>query len=199
MNVLFRNPLGITIERTDYKRRSAVKVHNNGYNLRTYRFNNVAEFESPYISWANLDQCGGWATSDAYLNTAVQRSHKLFAQIVHFDHREFETSDEVVITTGENHLTGRGYLTHISRKGSLADYYDLAAVREHYSRLGVVLTDNEWIDILVHCCVELTEFGTVDAPFDYVNASTAVELIVTGLLLGYPLESTASIIEEWCL
>lgn len=199
MTVLFRNPLGITIERTDYAKRSKVRVHNNGYGLMTYRFNNVAEFESPYISWANLDQCGGWATSEAYLNTAVQRGHKLFAQIPHFVHIEFERSDEVVITTGVNHRIGRGYLTHICRKGSLADYYDLAAVREHYSRLGVVLTDNEWIDVLLHCSLELSTFGTVDAPFDYVHASTAVELIVTGLLLGYPLESTASLIEEWYL
>lgn len=199
MTVLFRNPLGITIERTDYAKRSKVRVHNNGYGLMTYRFNNVAEFESPYISWANLDQCGGWATSEAYLNTAVQRGHKLFAQIVHHRNDEISGSPEVVVDSRPHGRIPAYVTTHICRKGSLADYYDLAAVREHYSRLGVILTDNEWIDVLLHCSLELSTFGTVDAPFDYVNASTAVELIVTGLLLGYPLESTASLIEEWYL
>lgn len=38
------------------------------------------------------------------------------------------------------------------------------------------------------------QYGTPDAPLVYFKSCTAAELITTGLLLGYPLESTASIL-----
>lgn len=196
-SVLFTNPLGITIERTDYKNRSKVKVHNNGYNLRTYRFNNVSEFESPYISWQNLDQCGGWATDESYLDTAVQNGTKLFAQIIHQEGQSFEYSDDVVVIT-KKHGWCEGYCeTHICRKGCLADYYDIDAVLAHYSRLGIDLTDDEVNLIHEFCNIELSVFATDQAPINYANFENLEDLVVTGLLLGYPLESTASIIEEW--
>lgn len=198
MSVLFINPRGIIFERTDYTKRSKVSVHNpDGYNHRIYRFNNVECFESPYISWENLDQCGGWGTDDTYLNTAVQKGTKLFAQIVHGKDESFEESDNVVVITDP---TPRGYFksyywTHICRKGCLADYYDLDAVFAHYSRLGIVISDSEKALIREYCNIELSTFATEDAPFEYWNTCLDAELVVTGLLLGYPLESTASILE----
>lgn len=197
MTVLFTNPLGFTFERTDYKNRSKVKVSNQGYNLRTYRFNNVSEFESPYISWENLDQCGGWATDESYLDTAVQNGTKLFAGIVHPEGQSFECSDDVVVIT-KKHGWWEGYCeTHICRKGCLADYYDIDAVLNHYSRLGVDLLEEEISRIYRLSKVELSVFATDQAPIDYANVENLEDLVVTGLLLGYPLESTASIIEEW--
>lgn len=195
-SVLFTNPIGITIERTDYKNRSKVRVHNNGYHLRTYRFNNVPEFESPYISWQNLDQCGGWATRNDYLKTAVQNGTKLFAGIVHQESESFDCSDDVVVITKPHWWEGHCE-THICRKGCLSDYYDLDAVLAHYSRLGIDLTVDEVERIHEFCNIELSVFATDQAPFDYGNVETLEDLVVTGLLLGYPLESTAFIIEEW--
>lgn len=197
MSVLFKNPLGITFERTDYKNRSKVKVHNDGYNLRTYRFNNISCFESTYISWANLDCCGGWATSDEYLKTAVQNGQKLFASIVHPQDQRFESSDEVIVDT-RNHGWIKDYcITHISRKGNLSNYYNIDSVLEHYSRLGITFTVGEIALIREYCNVELSVFGTEEAPFDYAHITEIEQYVVTGLLLGYPLESTASLIEEW--
>lgn len=204
MNVLFTSPVGITFERTDYKNRSKVKVSNRGYNLRTYRFNNVECFESPYISWQNLDQCGGWATRDEYLYTAVQNGTKLFAQIVTFpepiltlSRPQIESSDDIVITTAKIHP--KFHHTHICRKGCLSDYYSLDDVFAHYSRLGISFTVDEKTAIREYCNVELSVFATDEAPFNYLNVHDIESLVVTGLLLGYPLESTASIIEEWGL
>lgn len=196
MTVLFTNPLGITIERTDYKNRSKVKVSNNGYNLKTYRFNNVECFESPYISWQNLDQCNGWNTSEEYLHTAVQNGTKLFASIVHTDDVSFEATDDVVVDTRKHGWLKDHSYTHISRKGCLSDYYDLDAVFAHYSRLGIYLTGWDKDEIREFCQVELSVFGTDDRPMDYLNNTEISHIIVTGLLLGYPLETTTSIIEE---
>lgn len=201
MTVLFTNPLGIEFERTDYKHRSKVKVHKNGYNIRTYRFKNVECFKSPYISWENLNYCGGWACgNESYLYNAVQNGTKLFASIVHHKDEHFESSDEIVVNTKPHKRIADHCETTISRKGTLSDYYDLVAVAKHYKRLGFRFTTEEMVNFLHwghH--VDISVFGTDEAPFEYWNAKTLEELIFTGLLLGYPLESTASIIEEWGL
>lgn len=195
MSVLFTNPLGIVFERIDYKHRSKVKVHNNGYNLRTYRFNNIECFESPFISWENLDQCGGWRTDDTYLKTAVQNVTKLFAGIIEHKDYRFESSDEVVILAKDHGWIDNYNETHICRKGTLSEYYNLEAVFGHYSRLGIIFSSREEAEIREYCNIELSVFATEQAPFDYKDACLKEELVVTGLLLGYPLESTASIME----
>ena len=201
MTVLFTNPLGIKFERTDYKKRSKVKVHCNGYNHRIYRFNNVPCFESPYISWENLDCCGGWATKDDYIESAVYNRTKLFAQIVHHKDKSFEQTIETVVV---HDPTPRGYnddyrITYIASKLCLHEYYELDEVFEHYSRLGIEFTDREKELIDEYCAIPLWMFATEEAPYSFVRSSEVEELVVTGLLLGYPLESTASIIEEWYL
>ena len=194
---LFTNPYGFKFDRTDYKKRSKVKVHNNGFNLMTYRFNNVEFFESPYISWQNLDQCGGWATKDDYLKTSVQNGTKLFAQIIHADGEVFEESDNVVIRTKDGYDSTYKE-THICRKGTLNDYYDLEAVFGHYRKLGLnfpLFEVRQIIPLLYE--TDISVFGTDEAPFDFRRPSTIEELIVDGLLLGYPLESTASLIQGY--
>ena len=195
MSTLFVNPLGIAFERTDYKKRSKVRVHNNGYHLNTYRFNNIPEFKSPWISWENLDQCGGWNTDPAYLETAVHEGKKLFASTVSSKHVTFRESPEVVIDTRPHDWLEYCNVTCISRKGCLNDYYDLDAVFEHYDRLGITLYETEKALIREWCNVELSVFATEEAPFDHVNVLNPEELVTNGLLLGYPLESTASILE----
>lgn len=197
MTVLFTNPLGIEFERTDYKHRSKVKVHNNGYNLRTYRFKNVECFESPYISWENLDQCGGWATKDDYLKTAVQNGTKLFAQIIHDSSESFDSREDIVVITKPHGWLENYNETHICCKGCLADYYDIEAIFEYYSDLDVEFTEKEVNDIYDLVYDPICIFATDEAPFDYSRCRTNVEFVITGLLLGYPLESTASIIQGY--
>lgn len=197
MTTLFTNPLGIKFDRTDYKNRSKVTVHNNGYNLRTYRFNNVECFESPYISWENLDQCGGWGTNDTYLKSAVQNGTKLFAQIIHDSSESFDSREDIVVNTQPHKRIEGLYETHICRKGCLKDYYNLVDVAEHYRRFGVRFTFEEQVQIIQWVHLELSVFATDEAPFNYRMAATDSELVITGLLLGYPLESTASIIQGY--
>lgn len=199
MKVLFTSPLGITFERTDYRNRSKVKVSSHGYNHRTYRFNNVPEFKSPYISWQNLDCCNGWAYDNTYLKSSVQNGTKLFAQIIHDREEIFDAAPGVEIATRPHGWLENHCETHLYRTGCLSDYYDLDAVFEHYSRLGIDLEDGEIDLIRDYCSIELSVFATDQAPVDYANVESIEDLIVTGLLLGYPLESTASIIEEWYL
>lgn len=63
LTVLHKNSKGIEIVREDYKNRSKVSVLGfDGTPIRIYRFNNAPEYKHPYLSWENLDHCGGWAS-----------------------------------------------------------------------------------------------------------------------------------------
>ena len=84
--------------------------------------------------------------------------------------------------------------TFICRKGRIADYFDIDNVFEFYSKLGFRLPQNVVDKVKTWCNIEIKDFGGEQAPFHYSNPYTPEEFITTGLLLGYPLESTASII-----
>lgn len=88
-----------------------------------------------------------------------------------------------------------GFLyTFICREGKIEDYFDLNDVFEFYGKLGLNLPQYVSAQVKELCGIEIKAFGGDTPPFIYYQAGTPVELITTGLLLGYPLESTASIL-----
>lgn len=216
--LLHQNTFGIKIVREDYKKRSQVKVFSEtgGKRIvhRAYRFNLIPDrFDSPFISWANLDRCGGWLCDDSYLDTAVQEGKKLYAarkQVLKTSYFPDKPSkDEALqqfqklIDSFPDGVTGgidtmfnqENFLfTFICRKGRIADYFDIDNVFEFYSKLGFRLPQNVVDKVKTWCNIEIKDFGGEQAPFHYSNPYTPEEFITTGLLLGYPLESTASII-----
>lgn len=214
MNILHENSHGIQMVRVDMKKRSKVTVRNShGDCMRTYRFNNIQDrFESPYISWANLDCCGGWACDEAYLDTAVQCGAKLYAgktqtlkRVPYF--LQYPTKSEALdafeafkktlpegVVAGQEELcesNGHYLHTDICRTGTIAEHIDLDAVFDFYCKLGIYAPRDE---VRRLCDVEIRQYGTPNAPFVYFTPCSEAQLITTGLLLGYPLESTASIL-----
>ena len=79
--LLYESPLGIRFIREDRKKRSLVRVVNGTHTLHIYRMNNIPFYEHPYLSWENLDCCGGWPYDEEYLKYAVQRHRKLVSAI----------------------------------------------------------------------------------------------------------------------
>ena len=219
--VIFRNPFGIEMVKTDFVKRSQVKVvyvsdQGERHTIRTYRFNRIdKKFLSPYISWENLDCCGGWSFDEAYLDTAVQKGKKLYAgRTVIVDSKYFdgptrkEATEQFVqfkkdlpanvfadVETNQK-KSDSVLATFICKIGCLADYYDLDDVFSFQKLLGITISDTEKSEIIGLCHTPIKNYGTKSAPFIYFFSESRAELIVTGLLLGYPLESTASIIEE---
>ena len=211
--ILHENPYGIQIIREDMKKRSKVTVRiAGGEPIRTYRFNLIPDqFDCPYISWANLDHCGGWVSDGSYLDTAVQNGLKLYAgrtqalkcsYLPNYPSMEealtvfkklSATLPEGVIADQEELIESDGRCLHtfICRTGTIADHIDLDAVFDFYEKLGITVPTEE---VRRLCNIEIKQYGLANAPFVYFNAKTAAELITTGLLLGYPLESTASIL-----
>lgn len=216
--ILHQNSKGITIVRDDFKRRSQVKVYSgfpeNKCCIRTYRFDFIQDpIEIPYNSWANLDCCGGWAYDEEYLNTAVQNGLKLFAGISHSlkhiytpdyptrgealrQFRIFKHTLPTDIFAGvEDQQSGPAYLnTFICRIGSISDYINLDTVFESYEKLGHYVSVSEKKEVEHLCTCEMKLYGTDKAPFSYSRAGTTAEFITTGLLLGYPIESTVSVL-----
>lgn len=87
------------------------------------------------------------------------------------------------------------FRTFLCRTGSISEYIDLGRVFGFYAKLGVNISSMEQQEIKRLCGMEISCYGMGHAPFQYVHAGTPVQLITTGLLLGYPIESTASILQ----
>lgn len=209
ITVLNENSWGIRLVKTDLKKRSRVDVVNKyGEKLATYRFNNIPLYENQYMSWQNLDCCDGWMHDEDYLLTAVQEGKKLVAGIYvnSVDIREiqdklkalensiddakecFEIVDKH--TNGEMLFVG----TIIARKGTLADFYDIDEIIAAYKMQGIDV-DKDRLDEYFHVELKVLFSGDYKA-FDYGDPQSATELIVCGLGLGYPLESTAHILSR---
>ena len=219
--ILHQNSMGIMMVREDFKNRSQVKViienEMGRYCHRTYRFNFIQEtFDSPYISWANLDCCGGWSYDEEYLTTAVQEGRKLFAGIAtslrgkytpnypteEMARQQFESfkntlSPDIFADYEDNPVSSKYLYTYICRRGKITDYIDLDAVFSFYEKLGLDIPSEAKAEVKRYCDCEIKTFGTSRAPFHYSNAVSGVELITTGLLLGYPIESTVSILQGY--
>ena len=209
ITVLNENSWGIRLIKTDLKKRSRVDVVNKyGENLATYRFNNIPLYEHPYMSWQNLDCCNGWMHDEDYLLTAVQEGKKLVAGIYVNSVDIQEIQDKLKALEGsiddakecfaivDKHINGEMLFvgTIITRKGTLADFYDIDEIIAAYKMQGVDV-DKDKLDAYFH--VELKElFSGNYRSFDYGNPKTATELIVCGLGLGYPLESTAFLLSR---
>ena len=93
------------------------------------------------------------------------------------------------------HSMGKTIFADICKKGLIADYIDIDSVFAAYSRLGVHIAADAAIQIQELCRVPIERYAGKSAPYKYFDAKGGVELVVTGLLLGYPLESTAWLIE----
>ena len=217
--VLHQNSHGVSMVRQDFKLRSQVKVVTSyagkRHCIRTYRFNRTEQaIDIPYCSWANLDCCGGWSCDEEYLDSAVQKGLKLFAgrvtslkgqytpnnPTVDEALREFEmlknSLPSGVLADVETPAVDNGCLyTFICRTGCISDHIDLATVFESYDKLGCHLSEDDKKEITRLCGIEICQYGKDQAPFSYVHAAGVVQLVVTGLLLGYPIESTVSIID----
>ena len=84
---------------------------------------------------------------------------------------------------------------YICRRGSLKDYFDLEQVLEDYRKMGIVLSAQDQAMFFHLGGIELAQFAT-GKPMCYFRCASDAELMATGLLLGYPLESTASLLLE---
>lgn len=205
MEMLNRNSHGVTMERKDYTKRSVVDVRscNGKYLLRKYRFNNVPFFEHKYLSWANLDNCGGWSCDNNELDL-IRQGRKLVAE-KHYIIDADESIDDVlkyialprtftvnVVSVWDWGNGRKNYGVVFASRASLAECFDFNEVIEAYKAHGIVLSPSETIQLSKAFTPPISAY--IKAGYKITDPITDVDLIITGLMLGYPIESTASII-----
>jgi len=201
--ILLATNKGIIFEKTTTKNRCRVSVKNtsDGYAHMTYRFNNGVEpISSQYISWENLNCCGGWTFDENYLLTAVQDGKKLCAGITFDSAGELEKyknslSAEYKFFCAPPMHNGSytTYYIDVVRDGAICNFINTNEVLKTYVKLGITDFNKEL----------LTKFFAVPLHY-FINGETLnyrqprimEEYIITGLILGYPLESTAWLIEK---
>lgn len=191
--VLHKSSNGIQIVREDYKNRSKVSVIGfNGYNLRTYRFNNVPEYKHPYLSWENLDHCGGWASDDSYILSAVQDGKKPAAQYAVINEPvpnvKPDKDTETYYMSEPFYNEGTRNQVYIARTCSLKDLFDVDSVIDAYEKQDVIISKEKLMPYMEKPIMDLMKEGF------FIYTDSAIEIIITGLMLGYPIESTASIL-----
>lgn len=205
IRTLFISGNNIKFERRDFKKRSEVKVINEpiNYTLHTYRFNNIElDYDTKYMNWANMNCCNGWEYDRAYLKTAVQNDCKLYAGI-HVTPEEFEIlkskSEKGIIYGKEKdcieNIDTKNY--YICKEGKVSDYIDVEVVFSIYEKLGIIIPNKAKEIILDMAQEEIYKYSSENNKFklDYANAYDICDLVFTGMLLGYPIETTVSIIE----
>lgn len=190
MKLLHVNKHGIRIVRRDFVNRSEVKVYGlDNRPIMTYRFNNVPTYEHQMLSWANLDCCGGWRYDDDYLKTAVQNGLKPVADVfLKIDERMDVEGDNIDIHYEVNKWDERYQSALVALKQPLSDLFDIHEITKAYRRQDVCLDE---------CRLESYMSIPLNELFRdrfWVCTVTNEELVITGLGLGYPIESTASLI-----
>ena len=82
------------------------------------------------------------------------------------------------------------------------DYYNFREIKRMYKKLLPEL--DEYINVIFRKDNKLYRMFFTDmmeliekSEYDYVNAKDVSEMIYTGLLLGYPVESTASLLKSY--
>lgn len=207
----------VKLVRTDTKNRSKVTVYvqtkEEDLIYHSFSFKRLNQsFLSPYISWANQACCEAWPADKMYLLNAVQDGKRLFSSISQYapttaEKAQIERETKLIeaqlpdgVFCGCEPLYAvksvdeRNYIhLYICRAGKLADFYNLDEVFAFYEKLGVTLNDAEKEDVKQLCQYDLRDFGQ-HQPYNYAAAKTTAELITSGLLLGYPLETTSHMI-----
>lgn len=184
--LLHENSKGIKIVREDYKNRSKVCVLGfSGTAIRIYRFNNVPEYKHPYLSWENLDHCGGWTTDDTYLLSAVQNKKKPAAQYCY----GYDSVPNINSTKGVEVFVKYIYnWVFITRTCSLKDLFDIDSIIDAYEKHDIILNKEKLMPYMEKPIMDLMKENF------FLNPKNGTEIVITGLMLGYPIESTASIL-----
>lgn len=160
-------------------------------------FQNIGEeYVSPYLNWYNLIFCSnsyGPAPDYEYMNCAVQEGKKTAATI--YMNAQSDEGKQLIsslppdcsaLPYGEN-------MIYVFHKGRLGAFFDFDRIKSLYEKHGVFNLD--WRKISELFQKDLSYFADEKkCGFSLQSGGCRAEMIVTGLLLGYPIESTVALL-----
>ncbi len=169
-------------------------------------------FEHPFLSWDNLsyfcDEPDEDGLDDYLLNHALQEGKKTSISVI------TKRSEEIKEAFSKEYLIHEiprenGYSrVYVCRKGSLIDYFDEDSLFDYYEKTGVHFNDGTLTILLNTPMIEIVS-GKVDfknnvvySPIMRMDGSDGISVsyggaagLISGLLFGYPIESSISMIE----
>ncbi len=159
------------------------------------------KYQNSLLSWYNLICCSnnyGPIPVVDYMNTAVQNGKKLAATVYPDTMDDYmqmiRTLDADNYYCCPYHPTEYKYMLYVSKKGTLADYFDYEVLKNLYEECGVSL---DWEKIKEYFSQELNYFANEDVcDIQLHNGACPEDLMITGLLFGYPVESTVALINK---
>lgn len=157
----------------------------------TYR-NIGEEYMSPFLSWYNLFFCSnnyGPAPDYEYMHRAVQEGKKT-AATVYLEPASEEGKDLVNTLPEECGSLPYGQaMIYVFHKGCLSDFFDFEKIKSLYIKHGACFVD--WDKVKEYFAKDLSYFGDEQAcDFSLQSGGNKEQTIITGLILGYPVEST---------
>ena len=167
--------------------------------LSVIKYQNICiTLESPLLSWRNLFFCSnnyGCAPDYQYMNNAVQNGTKTAATIYMNDTDVYKSFMDTLPTGihaapyGNYSKSEHPVILFVYRDGSLASYFNFEQVMQVYRGHSVDSIDWERVKYLIE--KPMNYFANEDeCGFSLQSCRNNHTLVVTGLLLGYPVEST---------
>ena len=153
----------------------------------------VISYSSPLLNWYNLIFCSnnyGPSPDYNYMDRAVQQGKKTAATIY------YSINSDKARTILNNLPTNCGAtpygenMMYVYRKGKLSDFFDFKKISTAYKQMGKTLLDWESIHGMFE--KQLDFFADESkCGFSLQSGGCGEQLVIKGLILGYPVESTA--------
>ena len=188
----------------------------NSYCTRCYLYNNMEEYKHPKLSWQNLSYICDGLEEETVLPLLVLEGKKLVANVVSDKEIEYEKMPEVasdkIIFFKEKTSHGNINSYYFCAKGKLRDYFDLNEVLNAYNNHTDFFKYIEEYDLdqegeingfdkyYYESLKNAFNYDIADlikgelTGYNWASPDDDWQLTLTGLLLGIPIESTASIL-----
>ncbi len=157
------------------------------------QYKNIGEeYQSPFLSWYNLFFCSnnyGPAPDYEYMNHAVQEGKKTASTV--YLNLESEEGKLLVSTLPKDcgFMPYGKSMIYVFHKGCLSDFFDYEQIKSLYKKHGADPVD--WKVVKEYFMKDLSFFGDKQAcGFSLQSVGSKEQSIITGLILGYPVEST---------
>ena len=158
------------------------------------------EYESSFLNWENLIFCSdSWgngkgvriAVDNDYMLSAVQNGKKTCATL-YLSANEKEGKELIASLPCDCAAMPYGdRMIYVYHRGKLSDFFDFDRIKAIYVRNGK--TSIDWDRVYYLFNLPLEYFGDKQiCGFSLQNAARGEELLITGLILGYPVESTVN-------
>ena len=168
----------------------------NGNLMRKYKYPRIEQvFTSPLVNDYNLHLCGGWSWSGVSNDECITRVLE-YAKPMGYLHTDKDypsmVEDRACVIKATSANDEIGY----SITGTFGEVFDLDALATDYIHFFEALGNSELNNQIYNSIQTLKDLpiSRFLGGYDYANPQDMYQLILTGLILGYPIETTFSII-----